>query len=118
MLLSLWVLPFKNYPCHSDELPGTLFETYDTTHRCIRLLLLGFRFFSLPVKGAFQRSLTVRYFAIGLKTYLRLEIDASQIPVKYPVNSTLVTMLAPSQLRLRGFHTLWRVFPDNFDFPG
>ena len=95
-----------------------LFETYDTTHRCVRLSLLGFRFFSLPVKGSFQLSITVRYFAIGLKTYLRLEVDASRIPVKYPVNSTLVTMLAPSQLRLRGYHTLRRIFPDNFDFPG
>ena len=59
LLLSLWVLPFKNYPRHSDELPGTLFETYDTTHRRVRLWLLGFRFFALPVKGAFQRSITV-----------------------------------------------------------
>jgi hypothetical protein len=27
-------------------------------------------------------------FAIGLKTYLRLEVDASYIPIQYPMNST------------------------------
>ena len=27
-------------------------------------------------------------FAIGFKEYLELEVDASQIPVQYPVNST------------------------------
>ena len=118
LLLSLWVLPFKNYPCHSDKLPGTLFETYDTTLSCVRLWLLGFRFFLLPVKGSFQLSITVPYFAIGLRTYLRLEVDAPQIPVKYPVNGTLVTMLAPSQLRLRDYHTLWYGFPADFGFPG
>ena len=37
--------------------------------------------------GAFQRSITV-LFAIGLKLYLRLEVDASYIPIQYPVNST------------------------------
>ena len=36
--------------------------------------------------GAFQRSITV-LFAIGLKLYLRLEVDASYIPTQYPVNS-------------------------------
>ena len=37
--------------------------------------------------GTFQRSITV-LFAIGLKLYLRLEVDASYIPIQYPVNST------------------------------
>ena len=37
--------------------------------------------------GAFQRSITV-LFAIGLKVYLRLEVDASYIPIQYPANST------------------------------
>ncbi len=37
--------------------------------------------------GTFQRSITV-LFAIGLELYLRLEIDASQFPTQYPVNST------------------------------
>ena len=50
-------------------------------------MLLGFRFFLLPVMGTFQRSITV-LFAIGLKLYLRLEVDASQIPIQYPVNNT------------------------------
>ena len=86
--------------------------------RRVRLKLSGFRFFELPVKGSFQRSITVRYFAIGLKTYLRLEVDAPHIPVKYPVNGTLVTILAPPQLRLRGYHTVLRAFPGDFDFPG
>ena len=37
--------------------------------------------------GTFQRSITV-LFAIGLKLYLRLEVDASYISIQYPVNST------------------------------
>ena len=37
--------------------------------------------------GTFQRSITV-LFAIGLKLYLRLEVDASQIPIQYPANGT------------------------------
>ena len=52
------------------------------------LWLLGFRFLSLPVKGSFQLSIAVPYFAIGLKTYLRLEVDASHIPAQYPVNGS------------------------------
>ena len=35
--------------------------------------------------GTFQRSITV-LFAIGLKLYLRLEVDASYIPTQYPMN--------------------------------
>ena len=37
--------------------------------------------------GTFQRSITV-LCAIGLKLYLRLEVDASCIPIQYPMNST------------------------------
>ena len=37
--------------------------------------------------GTFQRSITV-LFAIGLKLYLRLEVDTSLIPTQYPVSST------------------------------
>ena len=37
--------------------------------------------------GTFQRSITV-LFAIGLKLYLRLEVNASQIPTQYPVSGT------------------------------
>ena len=37
--------------------------------------------------GTFQRSITV-LFAIGLKLYLRLEVDASRILIQYPVNNT------------------------------
>ena len=36
--------------------------------------------------GTFQRSIIV-LFAIGLKLYLRLEVNASYIPIQYPVNS-------------------------------
>ena len=31
LLLSLRVLIVNDYSCHIDELPGTLFETHDTT---------------------------------------------------------------------------------------
>ena len=41
--------------------------------------------------GTFQRSITV-LFAIGLKEYLRLEVDASYIPIQYPVNSNQDTV--------------------------
>ena len=41
--------------------------------------------------GTFQRSIAV-LFAIGLEEYLRLEVDASPIPVQYPVNGTLDTL--------------------------
>ncbi len=37
--------------------------------------------------GTFQRSITV-LFSIGLKLYLRLEVDASRIPTQYPMNGT------------------------------
>ncbi len=40
--------------------------------------------------GTFQRSITV-LFAIGLKLYLRLEVDASYVLIQYPVNNTLDT---------------------------
>ncbi len=36
--------------------------------------------------GTFQRSITV-LCAIGLKLYLRLEVDASLIPIQYPMDS-------------------------------
>ena len=37
--------------------------------------------------GTFQRSITV-LFAIGLKLYLRLEVDAFYIHAQYPVSTT------------------------------
>lgn len=46
-----------------------------------------FQVFSLPVKGTFQRSLAVLY-AIGLWSYLRLEVDAPRLPVSFPRDST------------------------------
>ena len=62
--------------------------------------------------GTFQRSITVLY-AIGLEEYLRLEVDASYIPIQYPVNGTL-ELSKPSQFFLRGYHTVTHVFPDDF----
>ena len=41
--------------------------------------------------GTFQRSITV-LFAIGLKLYLRLEVDASYIHAQYPVSNTQDTV--------------------------
>jgi hypothetical protein len=62
--------------------------------------------------GAFQRSITV-LFAIGLKECLRLEVDASRIPIQYPVNSTQDTAES-SQVLVRGYHTLRHAFPGDF----
>ena len=78
----------KDYPRYLHTLPGPLFETYDTTPKSrIILYPLGFRIFSLPVTGSFQLSFTV-LSAIGLKTYLRLEVNTSQLPAQYPMYST------------------------------
>jgi hypothetical protein len=55
--------------------------------KAVPIKLLGFRLFLLPVMGTFQRSITV-LSTIGLKLCLKLEVDASYIPIQYPVNST------------------------------
>lgn len=52
-------------------------------------MLLSFRFFSHPVTGSFQHSLTVLY-AIGLLSCLALGVDASHLQTSYPRGPTLV----------------------------
>lgn len=56
------------------------------------------------------------YCAIGLKTYLVLEVDDSQVPARIPTHGTQETSRSPSGLRLRDCHTLWSVVPDKFGF--
>lgn len=107
----------KDYPYHLNTLPGPLFKTDGTTSKSsASLLLLGFRFFELPVKGSFQRSITV-LFSIGLKFYLRLEVECllSSCPVSSGQYSRTRSNL--SKLNLRGYHTLWLFFPEELNFP-
>jgi hypothetical protein len=56
------------------------------------------------------------YCAIGLKTYLALEVGVSQISARYPTHGTQDEAPELSVLRLRGYHTLWRAFPGKFNF--
>ena len=63
--------------------------------------------------SSFQLSFIVLY-AIGLKTYLRLEVGASQIHAQYPMYATLDTR-TPFAFFLRDYHPLWYHFPENFE---
>jgi hypothetical protein len=56
------------------------------------------------------------YCAIGLKTYLALEVGVSQISARYPTHGTQDKAPALLVLRLRGYHTLRRAVPGNFNF--
>ncbi len=56
-------------------------------------------------------------FAIGLKTCLGLEVDASQIRAKYPVGATRGTP-TPSCLPLRDCHPISRPIPGDFGSAG
>ena len=47
--------------------------------------------------------------------YLMLEVNASQIPVSYPRNSTQDTLTSLC-IPLRGYHTFSRSFPGDFEF--
>ncbi len=53
----------------------------------IPLYLVGFEVFSHSVKSSFQHSLTVLY-AIGLKSYLRLEAVVPQVRTPFPRSTT------------------------------
>ena len=46
------------------------------------------------------------YYTIGLKSYLGLEVHASQLPTRYPTHGTLDTSNHLSGFPLRGFHPL------------
>ena len=52
-------------------------------------------------------------FAIGLKTYLELEVDVSQIRAQFPMYTTQDTP-SPSGFPLRSCHPLWHSFPGDF----
>ena len=54
-------------------------------------------------------------YAIGLQTYLRLGVDASRLPTQYPMRGTLeLHAHDPLTLPIRGYHPLWRLFPEDF----
>ena len=76
------------------------------------------------ISGSFNSLLWVlfnfpsRYFSsIGLKTYLGLEVDASQVPAQYPMCGTQELARFSTQLLLRGFHPLWPSVSGEFGFP-
>ena len=55
------------------------------------------------------------YFAIGLEEYLELGVFDSHLPTGYSTNRTRDTWHIPFYLRLRGYHPLWHLFPENFN---
>jgi hypothetical protein len=54
------------------------------------------------------------YCAIGLGTYLGLEVCTSQLPARYPTHGTQDTSSLASSVRLRDFHPLWSAIPGAF----
>ncbi len=52
------------------------------------------------------------YCAIGLRLYLVLDVNATQIPPTYPSRGTQDTWYPPFFLRLRGYHPVSRLFPE------
>ena len=75
--------------------------------------MLGFRVFSLPVTGSFQRSLAV-LCAIGLYLCLALEVDAPYLHASYPRGTTRVQPL-PFCIPLRVCHPLRNRVPADFE---
>lgn len=91
--LSLWMLPFKDYPRHINGLPSTLFNTDDTTLEVpYRTMAVRFQVLLTPYYGCFSTFPRSTGCAIGLTLYLRLEVDAPRIHAKYPIGATLDTV--------------------------
>lgn len=74
------------------------------------------------ISSAFQLLLRMlfnfpsRYsYAIGLKTYLELEVIGPRLQTQYPMRPTHKLGNFPSGVCLRGYHALWRVVPDDLD---
>ncbi len=84
------------------------------THYQVRtpLYVLGFRVFSHPVTGSFQLSLAV-LFAIGLSMCLALAVGACHLRSSYP-RTTTRALPVPCLLRLRGYHPVARLVPEDF----
>jgi hypothetical protein len=113
-------------PCHGSKLPGPLFKT-DAWTLCPRAVkpasFLGglMRLCNQLVSGSFHLPsevlFSVRshyYCAIGLGTYLGLEVCTSQLPARYPTHGTQDTSSLASSVRLRDFHPLWSAIPGAF----
>jgi hypothetical protein len=66
-----------------------------------------------PLSGVLFNFPSRYYYAIGLNSYLELEVDASHIHARYPTHATLDI---PQSFRtcLRGFNPLRRPVPGNF----
>ena len=73
------------------------------------------RTFDLPSRVLF--SFHSRYYcAIGLETYLGLEISVPRIHARYPTRATLDTQNLPLNLLVRDYHPLWYNVPVDFRF--
>ena len=55
------------------------------------------------------------YCAIGLESYLELEVYAPQIHARYPTHVTLDTQKSSTGLPLQGYHPLRRPVPGDFE---
>lgn len=58
------------------------------------------------------------YCAIGLGSYLELEVPASHLPARYPTHGTRDPPNLPSDVPLRGYHPVPRSVPGDFGLVG
>ena len=88
-----------------------------TLLRCLHAMLVCSRLvsgsFNLPLRVLF--SVHSRYYcAIGLETYLGLEVCDSQIHARYPTHTTQDALTLPlASVPLRDCHPLWSSIPGN-----
>lgn len=57
-------------------------------------------------------------FAIGLNVCLELEVDDPCLHASFPRYVTREPTALPSVLSVRGYHSLWRPVPGNFEYTG
>ena len=67
-----------------------------------------------PPSGVLFSFQSPYYCAIGLGTYLGLEVSASHIHARYPTHATRDPPNSLSDLPLRGYHPLRHHFPEDF----
>ncbi len=79
-------------------------------------ILIRFQGLFTPYYGFFSAFHHSTVFAIGLETYLRLEVDASQIPCQYPMAGTQDTCTSAKKI-LRDCHPLRFLIPEKFVLP-
>ena len=76
--------------------------------------LLDFRIFSLSITSSFQHFPHSTLYAIGLKKYLRLEVNDSQFQTQIPMSLTQDTRTSFCLL-LRDYHPLSYLISENFE---